>query len=226
MIDQLGGEAKPRDIYPLITQRFPELTPEEQEERLESSPSTRKWHNLVQWVRQRLVQSGEIDGSTRGIWRITAAGRERLTTSEATDPRRPLHPALPQSHANSEVNLRDLQNLNRNEVKARLLDELKQLTPRAFEHFCREFLGHLGYRSVEVTRQAQDGGLDGYGDFRQGAISIKSAFQAKRWTDAPIGRPEIDKFRGAIQGDFDHGVFMTTSRFTKAANEFFAVEDT
>ncbi len=120
---------------------------------------------------------------------------------------------------NSEANLRDLQNLNLNEVRARLLGELKQLTPRAFEHFCREFLGHLGFRSVEVTKQAQDGGLDGYGDFRQGAISIKSAFQAKRWTQTPIGRPEIDKFRGAIQGDFDHGVFMTTSRFTKDAKQ-------
>jgi restriction system protein len=219
VIDQLGGEAKPRDIYPLITERFPELTAEEQEERLESSPSTRKWHNLVQWVRQRLVQSGELDGSTRGVWKITEAGRKRLNTSEAAAPLLPNGPAASHGHASLEVNLRDLQNLNRNEVKARLLDELKQLTPRAFEHFCREFLGHLGYRSVEVTRQAQDGGLDGYGDFRQGAISIKSAFQAKRWTDAPVGRPEIDKFRGAIQGDFDHGVFMTTSRFTKAAKE-------
>jgi len=216
VIDQLGGEARPHDIYPLLTQRFPDLTAEELEERLESSPSTRRWHNLVQWVRQRLVESGEIDGSTRGIWRITPAARERLSASaNATPP----HPAISQAHANSEANLRDLQNVNLNEIRTRLLDELKQLTPRAFEHFCREFLGHLGYRSVEVTRQAQDGGLDGYGDFRQGAISIKSAFQAKRWTDTPIGRPEIDKFRGAIQGDFDHGVFMTTSRFTKAAKE-------
>jgi len=50
-------------------------------------------------------------------------------------------------------------------------------------------------------------------------VSIKSAFQAKRWADASVGRPEIDKFRGAIQGDYDHGVFITTSRFTKDAAE-------
>ena len=30
-------------------------------------------------------------------------------------------------------------------------------------------------------------------------------------------RPEVDKLRGAIQGDYDHGVFITTSRFTKDA---------
>lgn len=216
-IAQLGGEARPRDIYPLVTRQFPELTAEEQEERLESSPSTRKWHNLIQWVRLVLVQAGEIDGSTRGIWKITPTGRLRLSAAPDLAPTAPTRSTSAQAYASSDVTLRDLQNLNRNEIKARLLEELKHLTPLAFEHFCRAFLGQLGYTSVEVTRQGQDGGIDGYGDFRQGAISIKSAFQAKRWTDTPIGRPEIDKFRGAIQGDFDHGVYLTTSRFTKAA---------
>ncbi len=32
-----------------------------------------------------------------------------------------------------------------------------------------------------------------------------------------IARWEIDKFRGAIQGDYDHGVFLTTGRFTADA---------
>jgi restriction system protein len=112
-----------------------------------------------------------------------------------------------------------LVNANVQEIKSRLVAELRDLTPRAFEHFCKEFLAHLGYRSVEVTRRSQDGGIDGYGDFRQGAVSIRSAFQAKRWTDNPVGRPDIDRFRGAIQGEYDHGVFLTTSRFSKDAKE-------
>jgi restriction system protein len=190
-IEQLGGEAKPCDVYPLVTQRFPDLSAEEQEVRLESSASTTKWHNTIQWVRQALVGAGQVDGSTRGIWKITPAGKQRLSAA----PTHPSHKAV-----SSEANLRDLQNSNLNEIKARLLGELKELTPRAFEHFGKAFLGHLGFISVEVTSKTKDGGLDGYGDFRQGAISIKSAFQAKRWTKAPIGRPEIDKFRGAIQG--------------------------
>ena len=32
-------------------------------------------------------------------------------------------------------------------------------------------------------------------------------------------RPEIDKFRGAIQGEFEQGVFFTTSDFTTGATE-------
>jgi restriction system protein len=213
---ELGGEGPPRDVYPLVTKHFPQLTAEEQEERLESYPSTRKWSNLVQWVRQRLVDLGEIDGSQRGIWRITASGRNRLKNAIHEEPGKSSAPAAVSVIAPT-VSLRDLMNANQNEIKSRLITELKDLTPRRFEHFCKEFLGHLGYRSVEVTKRSQDGGIDGHGDFRQGAISIRSAFQAKRWTDNSVGRPEIDRFRGAIQGEYDHGVFLTTSRFSKDA---------
>jgi restriction system protein len=215
---ELGGEGRPRDVYPLVTKRFPQLTAEEQEERLDSYPSTRKWSNLVQWVRQRLVDLGEIDRSERGIWRITESGLNRLKDDPAHQEPGNLvaSPAISVAPVPT-VSLLDLVNANQNEIKARLITELKDLTPRTFEHFCKEFLGHLGYRNVEVTKRSQDGGIDGHGDFRQGAISIRSAFQAKRWTDNSVGRPEIDRFRGAIQGEYDHGVFLTTSRFSKDA---------
>jgi restriction system protein len=217
---ELGGEGRPREIYPLVAKRFPQLTQEEQEERLENYPSTRKWSNLVQWIRQRLVDLGQIDGSQRGIWKITASGRARLQ-GEGASP-------LGTNHAQDSAacvavppvtSLRDLVNTNLLEIKTRLVSELRDLTPRAFEHFCKELLAHLGYRNVEVTRRSQDGGIDGYGDFRQGAISIRSAFQAKRWSDNSVGRPDIDRFRGAIQGEDDHGVFLTTSGFSKDAKE-------
>ena len=104
-------------------------------------------------------------------------------------------------------------------MKRRLLTELKNLSPVQFEHFCSVLLQQLGFQTLTVTRRSGDGGIDGHGDFRQGAVSLKSAFQAKRWTDNAVGRPEIDRFRGAIQGEFDHGVFITTSRFARQAVE-------
>jgi len=217
-LDTLGGEAKPRDVYPLVAQSFPELSPEEQEQRLESHPGTRKWWNLVQWVRQRLVQEGQVDASTRGVWKITPAGSARLRPAAKASTAPPRRQAG-ESKTAREVDLRDLANTNLDEVKARLLTELKNLSPRAFEHFCKEFLRLLGYKEVTVTRRTADGGIDGFGDFRQGAVSIKSAFQAKRWTDTPVGRPDIDRLRGSIQGDYDHGVFLTTSRFTRDAEK-------
>ena len=212
-----GGSAEPKTVYPKVEACFPDLTPEDQEQHPENSPAVRKWWNLVQWARQRLVQSGEIDGSTRGVWKLTDAGRAPLSKSVGG-----IHDAghQPIPSATQVLTLRDLSNRSRDEAKVRLLDELKQLTPTGFERFCMELLQQLGYRDMEVTKRSADGGIDGHGVFRQGAVNIRSAFQAKKWENASVGRPEIDKLRGAIQGDYDHGVFITTSRFTKSATEF------
>ena len=35
------------------------------------------WHNRVQWTRQRLINSGLLDGSTYGVWRLTLRGRRQ-----------------------------------------------------------------------------------------------------------------------------------------------------
>lgn len=153
-------------------------------------------------------------GSATFGWAVTPKGLSRLNRG-ATESK----PDSRLTEAVQQVSLRDLANKTREETKSRLLTELKALSSSGFEHFCMELLEQLGYRNVAVTRRSADGGIDGYGNFRQGAVSIKSAFQAKKWADAPVGRPEIDKLRGAIQGDYDHGVFITTSRFTRDAAE-------
>jgi restriction system protein len=49
--------------------------------------------------------------------------------------------------------------------------------------------------------------------------------QAKRW-DGTIGRPEVQKFAGALQGQRARkGVFITTSDFSKDAEEYAASID-
>ncbi len=45
------------------------------------------------------------------------------------------------------------------------------------------------------------------------------AFQCKRWTTTNVGRPEIDKFRGAIQGEYEQGLFFTTASFASGAKQ-------
>jgi restriction system protein len=47
--------------------------------------------------------------------------------------------------------------------------------------------------------------------------------QAKRW-EGTVGRPEIQKFAGALQGQrANKGVFITTSGFSKEAEEYAGV---
>ena len=44
--------------------------------------------------------------------------------------------------------------------------------------------------------------------------------QAKRW-DNTVGRPEIQKFAGALQGQRARkGIFITTSNFSREANDY------
>ena len=234
VLDSLGGEAKPRDVYPLVAKYFTELTEEEQIRRMENAPSSKKWWNMVQWARQSLVEKKEIDGSTPGIWKLTKAGYARIRIesistielqARSTRRRNLVHASptkIPSPSITTiapELTLRDLVNENRDQIKRRLLLELQSLSSAGFEKFCTVLLGQLGYDDLEVTRRGADGGIDGHGNFRQGVVRIKSAFQAKRWKDATVGRPEVDRFRGAIQGGFDHGVFLTTSRFSSDAQD-------
>ena len=148
------------------------------------------------WVRQHLVQNGKIDGSTRGVWKLTDAGRARLSNSVGG-----IHDAghQPIPSATQVLTLRDPSNRSRDEAKVRLLDELKQLNSTGLERFCMELLQQLGYRDMEVTERSADGGIDGHGVFRQGAVNIKSAFQAKKWENAPLAdqRPTsfVERFR-------------------------------
>lgn len=103
------------------------------------------------------------------------------------------------------------------EFKRRVLEQVKKLDPFSFEQFCRNLLRAYGFRDVEVTRRSKDGGIDGFGKLKVGFAYFNVAFQCKRWQSRTVGRPEIDQFRGAIQGQFDQGIFFTTAHFSPDA---------
>jgi restriction system protein len=95
--------------------------------------------------------------------------------------------------------------------------ELRRLSPAAFETFARELLRVYGFEDLHVTKVSGDGGIDGYGKLRVGLAHLNVAFQCKRWTKGNIQRTEIDKFRGAAQGDFEQGIFFATTSFSQGA---------
>jgi restriction system protein len=103
------------------------------------------------------------------------------------------------------------------EFKGVMLDNLKNIKPETFEHFCKKLLEIYGFKDLRVTNVKKDGGIDGYGKLKVGISYLNVAFQSKRWKNSIVGRTEIDKFRGAIQGDFEQGIFITTSSFSKDA---------
>lgn len=72
-----------------------------------------------------------------------------------------------------------------------------------------------------VTRRSNDEGIDGIvsaDKFGFDSIYI----QAKQWKpDSVVGRPEIQKFLGALAGQgATKGIFITTDQFSKEALDF------
>lgn len=114
----------------------------------------------------------------------------------------------------------DLAAVQREKVKAEILSSLRSFSPEQFESFCRLFLSKYGFTRMELTSRGRDGGIDVRGLLKMGLAEMRVAVQCKRYAeDNKVGRPSVSAFRGDITGDFEQGIFMTTSGFTKEAEE-------
>ena len=73
--------------------------------------------------------------------------------------------------------------------------------------------------AARVVGQTNDGGIDGI--IKEDRLGLESIYvQAKRW-EGTVGRPVIQQFAGALQGQRARkGVLITTSAFTKDAIEY------
>ncbi len=210
-IEAAGGEARPSDLYDRVARHFSQLTQADREARY-SRTGQLIWPNKVQWVRNRLVRRGELDASTRGIWRITDRGRVRLGV---LPPPPSLSPSpLPPTPTPSTIG--ELLDKEKQQISAQLHELLMNIHPQQFEEFAAKLLESLGFTDVEVTKYVGDGGIDGYGNLEMGVVKVRAAFQVKRWRNN-VPPAEINQFRGAIQGEFDQGIFITTSDFSDEA---------
>ena len=86
-LTKLGGTAKPKDVYPEVEQIMgltPDNFPEEYETYDGPGYSVVKWKNKTAWAREYLKRKGQLDGSERGLWKITQTGRDRATVFYTT----------------------------------------------------------------------------------------------------------------------------------------------
>ena len=115
------------------------------------------------------------------------------------------------------ADLKTLHSQYQEELKRRILEEVRGIEPENFEHFSRKLLQVYGFTDMTVTPYSKDGGIDGHGRLKVGLAYLNVAFQCKRWNRNTVGRPEIDKFRGAIQGQYEQGLLFTTGSFAAGA---------
>lgn len=226
------------------------LTQEEQTELLPSGQQT-IFANRVAWARTYLKKAGLVDSPRRGLFQITDRGRAVLKTNPSTINNQFLdqYPEFKGFRISSkpadvvgidaqkdddlqtpEESLEQAHQRIRLELADEILQKILSCSPAFFEHLVVELLVKMGYGGSrqdagERVGQSGDGGIDGI--IKEDRLGLDTIYiQAKRWQGS-VGRPEIQKFVGALSGQrAKKGVFITTSRFTADAIEYASLIET
>jgi len=104
--------------------------------------------------------------------------------------------------------------------------EVMNHSPYFFEKLVVDLLVSMGYggskvENSQILGKSGDEGVDGV--IKEDKLGFDKIYiQAKRWDiDRTVGRPELQKFVGALTGQgAAKGAFITTARFTKEAKEY------
>lgn len=109
------------------------------------------------------------------------------------------------------------------DLKISLITTVRECHPSIFEKMVVDLLLAMGYgcddKSGQVIGKSHDGGIDGI--ISEDKLGLNLIYiQAKRYNEGnSVGRPEIQRFIGAMQ-KAEKGVFITTSKFTREAKDF------
>lgn len=112
----------------------------------------------------------------------------------------------------------------RRDLESELIEQVKAVSPAFFERLIIDLLVAMGYggsrqEAGHAIGRSGDGGIDGI--IKEDKLGLDVIYvQAKRW-EGTVGRPEIQKFAGALQGQrATKGVFITTSSYSRDAIEY------
>ena len=221
------------------------------EERKELLPSGQQpiFSNRIAWAKAYLKKSGLIESPKKGFYKITLTGLEVLKQKPSKIDNRFLTQFDEFDEFFSKRNIRKRKEikekiqdkeLNNNKTPAEYLEygyqkirddlaneiltNIKQCSSAFFETLVIELLVKMGYggsraEAGKTVGKSGDGGIDGI--IKEDRLGLDIIYiQAKRW-DNTVGRPEIQKFAGALQGQrAKKGIFITTANFSNGAIEY------
>jgi restriction system protein len=112
----------------------------------------------------------------------------------------------------------------RRQIESELLAQIMSSPPDFLERVVVDLVVRMGYGGSrkdagEALGRSGDEGIDGI--IKEDPLGLDIIYlQAKRW-EGTVGRPEIQKFAGALQGQRARkGIFITTSTFSADAVEY------
>lgn len=214
-LHELGGSGTIEEIFAKVAQLL-DLSDEQLEQlhNPERGGQTEVEYRLA-WARTYLKKYGILENSSRGVWALTAVGRQTQKVNPRTVKKFVQEKSKKQKQLDEEG--QDLADEDELSWRERLLAVLLQMDPSAFERLTQRLLRESGFIQVEVTGRSGDGGIDGKGIMRLGGLlSFHVIFQCKRYSGS-VSVSQVRDFRGAMVGRADKGLLITTGNFTKDA---------
>lgn len=239
-----GKEYKMRFVTDELAIKFG-VTEEEQKELLPSGVAP-IFYNRTAWAKTYLKKAGLIDSPKQGIVLISKRGLDVLKKkpssinvkflkqfSEFVEFQTSKREDEIETENNDEQSTQTPEELLetayqkiRKSLASELINKVVELSPAFFEKLVVELLVKMGYGgSIKDAGKAMgksgDEGIDG--TIKEDKLGLDIIYiQAKRWKPGNVvGRPELQKFVGALAGQgAKKGIFITTSNFTKEAIEY------
>ena len=238
------NEFSSKDAVAMMSKKFA-LSEEERNSLLPNGKQT-KIYNRVHWALSYLKHSMLLESSRKGIYKITDRGIQVLEQKPAridTDLLRQfpefldfLNTSKPKKESNiradvdeainktPEETLEESYQIIKDDTKSQLLDMVKGCSPAFFEKLVVELIVAMGYggsinEAGKAIGRTGDEGIDGI--IKEDILGLDAIYlQAKKW-DTTVGRPEIQKFAGALQGQrAKKGIFITSGKFSDDAKEY------
>ena len=222
------------------------VTEEERKELLPSGAAP-VFYNRTAWAKTYLKKAGLLDSPKQGIVIITKRGVDVLKrnptsidvkflkqfsefvefqTTKREDETTGTDLVEDTSTETPEEALETAYQKIRKSLAQDLLNKVITLSPAFFERLVVELLVKMGYGgSIKDAGRAigksGDEGIDG--TIKEDKLGLDIIYiQAKRWQPGNgVGRPELQKFVGALAGQgAKKGIFITTSSFTRDALDY------
>jgi len=241
-----GTEHALKEAVAALAEEF-RLTEDEKSEYLPSGQQT-VIQNRVAWARTYMKKAGLLASPRRGFLSITERGRSVLHENlqsidvaylerfpEFIEFKALRHEKEEESLAVAAAPAREsgktphealesAYDRLRPELAAEILSTIKVSEPVLFEELVVDLLVKMGYGGSrkdagQAIGRRGDEGIDGI--IKEDRLGLDIIYiQAKRW-EATVGRPEIQKFAGALDGQRARkGIFLTTSDFSRDAEEY------
>jgi restriction system protein len=218
-----------------------------EEERKELLPSGKQgiFDNRVAWASTYMKQAKLLESPKRGLFVITERGKQVLFEKPKKidvkylerfpefiefrqrgkeREKKEVKPKGTGVETNPEEALETAYQELKENLASELLENIKKCPPDFFERLVVDVLTKMGYggsrkEAGQAIGRTGDEGIDGI--IKEDKLGLDIIYiQAKRWENT-VGRPEIQKFAGALQGQRARkGIFITTSNFSRDALDY------